>query len=146
MKMFTQDEAKKKVIGIFVRLEKKFAGKQVSGTGATPSSPDTRRFIATQSGFIRTTTNYCSFGYGGFAARRPFALQVGTLVSLEDQAAIKKSLIYAMKRAFGAHLKFTDGNRWDNPCFIVTCHSSEGEERVLVSQDIGTNYSSWYLE
>lgn len=145
MKTYTQDEAKKKIKAIFLRIEKKFADKQVTGTRSIPAAPNTGRFFATQSGFIRTTTHHCSFAYGGSATRRPFALQVGSLVTREDQLAIKKALSYAMKRAFGERLEISEGNTWSGPHFDVFCDGPVGNNRAIVSEDFGTNYSTWFL-
>ena len=145
MKTYTQAEAKKKVISILVRLEKRFADKQVGGTRSVPSAPNTSVFRATQSGFIRTTSHHRSTGYAGMQYRREFALQVGSLVAPEDDAAIKKALIYAMKRAFGDRLTYTEGNHWKDPRFIVECDGPISENKVIVSQDFGTNYSTWFL-
>lgn len=145
MKTYTQAEAKKKVISILVRLEKRFADKQVEGTRSVPSAPNTSVFRATQSGFIRTTSHHRSTGYAGMQHRREFALQVGALVTREDKAAIKKALVYAMKRAFGDRLTYTEGDRWNDPRFLVECDGPISENKVVVAQDFGTNYSTWFL-
>ena len=145
MKTFTQAEAKKKIIAILVRIEKRFADKQVEGTITIPSSPNTSMFRAVQSGFIRTTSHHRSAGYSGMSYPREYALQVGALVSREDKDAIKKALMYAMKRAFGGRLTYTEEDKWSGPYFRVECDGPEGKNKAIVSQDYGTNYSTWFL-